>query len=350
MMDPYQTYAPYPYPPPPTGADVGAPTTNQPQVDLFPPPPTTMTTSSTQDFLPPPISSASQSYLPPPPVSNTQQSYLPPPPTMGTNAQDLMPPQPQSAMITPPPPASSTDSSFLPPPPVDNFSSSQTQVGAGINNNNPYDELESFYPVPQQQSSISQSQYASPEFQQPALQQQSLLGQGVETQQPNQSQEQPFYSGAYLPRPNPVSQSILETEVLTGIDPPNPDVSPLFVKRNTKQKADFSQAQTSTRFIRPTTQCVPNSPNVLNQWVLPFGAICQPLAPHEHEPPVAKYIVRCSECRAYINPFVLFLDNGSRWKCNMCNCVNSTPQGYYQSLDEYGMRTDISKVTGFFFI
>ena len=36
----------------------------------------------------------------------------------------------------------------------------------------------------------------------------------------------------------------------------------------------------------------------------------------------ASTIVRCKRCRTYINPFVTFLDQGVRWRCNMCFSVN----------------------------
>ncbi|KAF2711756.1 COPII component protein [Pleomassaria siparia CBS 279.74] len=39
-------------------------------------------------------------------------------------------------------------------------------------------------------------------------------------------------------------------------------------------------------------------------------------------------ISRCRRCRAYINPFVTFLDNGHRWRCNMCNLTNDVPQAF----------------------
>lgn len=29
-------------------------------------------------------------------------------------------------------------------------------------------------------------------------------------------------------------------------------------------------------------------------------------------------IVRCKDCRAYVNPFIRFTDGGTRWICNFC--------------------------------
>ena len=38
-------------------------------------------------------------------------------------------------------------------------------------------------------------------------------------------------------------------------------------------------------------------------------------------------IVRCRVCRAYINPFVNFIDV-SRWKCNLCGRINEVPEEF----------------------
>ena len=51
--------------------------------------------------------------------------------------------------------------------------------------------------------------------------------------------------------------------------------------------------------------------------VKPFGEL-----PSGEEIPSTNFnnktIVRCKECRAYVNPFIKFIDNGSRWICNFC--------------------------------
>ena len=36
----------------------------------------------------------------------------------------------------------------------------------------------------------------------------------------------------------------------------------------------------------------------------------------------ATTIVRCRRCRTYINPFVSFVDQGVRWRCNICSSLN----------------------------
>ena len=51
-------------------------------------------------------------------------------------------------------------------------------------------------------------------------------------------------------------------------------------------------------------------------------------------------IVRCKDCRAYINPFVKWIDGGQRWVCAFCGDINTTENYYYSTIDEEGYRTD----------
>lgn len=52
--------------------------------------------------------------------------------------------------------------------------------------------------------------------------------------------------------------------------------------------------------------------------------------------------VCCSKkrCRTYINAFVTFLENGRRWRCNICSQLNEVPAPYFCHLDEDGRRRD----------
>ena len=53
--------------------------------------------------------------------------------------------------------------------------------------------------------------------------------------------------------------------------------------------------------------------------------------------------MRCRECRAYVNPFVKFIDNGSRWVCNFCRLDNQTESYYYAQTDKSGQRVDFNE-------
>ena len=51
-------------------------------------------------------------------------------------------------------------------------------------------------------------------------------------------------------------------------------------------------------------------------------------------------IVCKKRCRTYINAFVTFLENGRRWRCNICSQLNEVPAPYFCHLDEDGRRRD----------
>jgi protein transport protein SEC24 len=108
---------------------------------------------------------------------------------------------------------------------------------------------------------------------------------------------------------------------------PQPDVSPLFKRFNVKgeEPIDYSNTQASSCFCRATVQTVANTPQLLTQWSLPFGVILKPFS-DEETPLVHNFKstgpIRCFNCKAYINPFVLFIEDGRKWQCNMCKSIN----------------------------
>jgi hypothetical protein len=53
-------------------------------------------------------------------------------------------------------------------------------------------------------------------------------------------------------------------------------------------------------------------------------------------------IVRCRECRGYINPYASFTQAGKSWRCNMCGLLNDTPAAYYAPLQASGKRVDMA--------
>jgi protein transport protein SEC24 len=127
-----------------------------------------------------------------------------------------------------------------------------------------------------------------------------------------------------------------------------PDVTPLFARYNKTDPVDYSRAQAGSQFCRSTIQCVPSNPQLLSKWSLPFGAIFRPFAPQGDEKiPVYNFgtcgVVRCFNCRTFINPFVSFHEDGRKWQCNMCKCLNQVHQDYYAPLDQSGKRVDQSK-------
>ena len=104
---------------------------------------------------------------------------------------------------------------------------------------------------------------------------------------------------------------------------------------------------------------IPETDNLLKKSRLPLGVLIHPFRDLSHLPVIqCATIVRCRQCRTYINPFVHFVDqrrfdyyfgwltycnnsyhqqffmfNGSfpfdfRWRCNICYRVNDLPEEF----------------------
>jgi len=50
--------------------------------------------------------------------------------------------------------------------------------------------------------------------------------------------------------------------------------------------------------------------------------------------------LRCSKCKAYINPFMQFNDYGKSFTCNFCSAVTATPMEYAEGVGPDGRRRD----------
>lgn len=99
--------------------------------------------------------------------------------------------------------------------------------------------------------------------------------------------------------------------------------------------------------VRFTSDCFPDTRQSFKESKFPIAAIIQPYAsvyPSESFPTVSfgstKEPVRCSSCKAYINPFNDFIADGSKFRCNFCNALNDVPDYYFAPLDHNGERVD----------
>lgn len=103
----------------------------------------------------------------------------------------------------------------------------------------------------------------------------------------------------------------------------------------------------SPRFVRLTCNSIAQNPDMVDATKLCVGAIIQPLSnlQSDEEPipliqPPAEGTIRCSACRAYVNPFFKFIDAGTKFQCNLCGTVNPLPDFYQCNLDADGLRRD----------
>ena len=109
-----------------------------------------------------------------------------------------------------------------------------------------------------------------------------------------------------------------------------------------------------SKYMRCNVSKIVNTQQQFQACKLPVGIVCQPLAHHSqtvnnnggaNEPPElvdfgATGIIRCKRCRAYINCYVTWTDNGRRWRCNFCGMLNDVPSSYFSHLDQNGQRRD----------
>lgn len=110
---------------------------------------------------------------------------------------------------------------------------------------------------------------------------------------------------------------------------------------------ELQASQCDPRYMRMTVGLIPHSMDHANKSHLPIGMICRPLAPVDRGEPeldVVNFgptgVVRCRHCRAYINPFVQWVDNGRRWRCNLCGVSNDVASSYFCHLGANGQRQD----------
>ncbi|KAK2583030.1 hypothetical protein KPH14_009072 [Odynerus spinipes] len=107
------------------------------------------------------------------------------------------------------------------------------------------------------------------------------------------------------------------------------------------------QGNASPRYIRSTMYTVPTTADIIKQTRVPFALILSPMAraeEGEYEPPIVDMgeigPVRCVRCKAYMSPFMQFIDAGRRFQCMFCKAMTEVPAEYFQHLDHTGQRMD----------
>lgn len=107
------------------------------------------------------------------------------------------------------------------------------------------------------------------------------------------------------------------------------------------------QGHSGPRFIRSTMYSVPVNSDMMKQSAVPFSLIISPLAETvegEYPPPLVDFgelgPIRCVRCKAYMSPFMQFIDAGRRFQCPMCKATTEVPAEYFQHLDHTGQRVD----------
>ncbi|XP_046354960.1 protein transport protein Sec24C-like [Haliotis rufescens] len=107
------------------------------------------------------------------------------------------------------------------------------------------------------------------------------------------------------------------------------------------------QGMSNPRFIRSTMYNVPCTSDMIKSSHIPFALSITPFAKlpeSEQVPPLVDLgelgPVRCKRCKAYMNPFMQFIDGGRRFQCVYCGAATEVPAEYFAHLDHTGRRVD----------
>ncbi len=113
-------------------------------------------------------------------------------------------------------------------------------------------------------------------------------------------------------------------------------------------EVDFCNTIPSSMF-RPTTTMIATSAAMASACKAPSGGVLRPFANVDEGQevsivhPGAAGIIRCKRCRTYVNAFVSWMENGRRWRCNICGQSNETASAYFCHLDERNQRRDAAQ-------
>ncbi|KAL5234430.1 hypothetical protein ACI65C_001840 [Semiaphis heraclei] len=345
---------------------------SKPQQPGFPPQPSL--TPQQQGFPPQHNSTLQQPGFPAQPNSILKQPGLPLQPN-STMQQPGFPPLPNSSALQQPgfsqqPSLISQQSGFPPqqqqgfPPQPGNLPSQQMGFPPQTGN------LPSQQPgYPPQQPGLTSQQPQQPGYsqqhngfhpQQPGYppQQPGYPPQqpGYPSQQPGFNQGTPAYMGQPAPSrrldpdqmPSPVQVIQDDQQSKSGLFLTNQRglVPPLVTTDFTVQDS----GNASPRLIRSTMYCVPTTTDIMKQTSVPFGLVISPLAkikPDEYPLPIINTgeigPVRCKRCKAYMSPFMQFIDGGKHFTCLLCKATTEVPVEYFQHLDHTGQRLDRSE-------
>lgn len=389
-------------PPPPSQQPFNSshPPTSQQQFTSPPPPPPSAQQTYPPSSYSGPVSPPSQA--PAPPVSQPQQPFPPSqppfssaPPPVSQPAFVSGPPPPSQGSFPPrAPPPSSQPGSFPPPGPPPSSMSSGQYPGPMP----PQQQQQQQPPPPSQPSpyhsgppppgaqmpptSMAQSNHLPPGPQgppgPPGPMQQPPPQPGMPGGYPPQQNgafgqvrgPQPGYAGPYpgqpnygapapAPAPAPPAQKRLDPDAIPSpiqvieddkaktTEPFTTGVrgqAPPLVTTNFQVK---DQGNASPRFVRCTAYNMPCTADMAKQSQVPLAAVIKPLAtlPPDESPP---YLVdhgeggpiRCNRCKAYMCPYMQFIEGGRRFQCGFCSCVTEVPPHYFQHLDHTGKRVD----------
>ena len=142
-----------------------------------------------------------------------------------------------------------------------------------------------------------------------------------------------------------ISPQPLHSNFLNNDDISEEEFSKMKLEYDTKIRPFNS----SSEYISTTSSIFPKDTKTLSQLSIPMSISLCPMKNPSEEIPFINYkennIPRCPNrnCRAYMNPFVKFIQGGEKWLCNLCGQINDTEEYYYSDVDKNGIRLDINE-------
>lgn len=179
---------------------------------------------------------------------------------------------------------------------------------------------------------ISSGAYMQQPMLDPTAMYQQQQQQQQQLQQQQQRQQQQYVKPMNLLYP---------IDLLTELPPPIHDLSlpppPLMVPPE-KMIVPSETSNAPPEYVRCTLNAMPKNNSLLKKSKLPLALVIRPyqhLQDTVNPPPLNEdgLVVRCRRCRAYMNPFVTFIDQGRRWRCNFCRLANDLPMQFDQSIE-----------------
>ncbi|KAL3899312.1 MAG: hypothetical protein SGCHY_002135 [Lobulomycetales sp.] len=148
-----------------------------------------------------------------------------------------------------------------------------------------------------------------------------------------QQQQQPIPPQQPLPPQQLANQQQLQQQPLPPVPQARSAINKNSVSGHPASNCHENYKTCTLTSVPNTSQLLEKSrldPFIADIFRLPFGLVISPYRstlPGEEEVPVINplAIVRCRKCRTYINPWVQFVDQGTRWKCNLCYLSNEVP-------------------------
>ncbi|KAI8997532.1 Sec23/Sec24 trunk domain-containing protein [Pilobolus umbonatus] len=122
------------------------------------------------------------------------------------------------------------------------------------------------------------------------------------------------------------------------------------VPLSTTDYIGLDQGNCNPRYMRTTLDYIPWSKELADMAKVPMGIVVQPLAKHRKGEIDIQVVhhgedgpIRCTRCRAYINPWCIFSRGGYGYECNICTHYNEVPAWYVANIDMDGRRVDLDE-------